>query len=135
MAFWLDIAAFVLKAVIIVAAVGGLAALIARLARSNESKDQEIKVRSLNERYDDMRDAMDGKLPDRKEPKPLAKSRKKEAKAAAKSRRAQEPGKRIFVLNFKGDMRASAVKRLGAEIDAVLIAARPESDETVIRIE
>ena len=43
--------------------------------------------------------------------------------------------KRIFVLTFKGDMRASAVKRLGAEIDAVLIAARPETDETVIRIE
>jgi len=39
------------------------------------------------------------------------------------------------VLGFKGDMRASAVKRLGAEIDAVLIAARPGTDETVIRIE
>ena len=135
MAFWLDIAAFVLKAVIIVAAIGGLAVLIARLARSSEPKDQEIKVRSLDERYDDMRDAMDGELLDRKERKALAKSRKKEAKAAAKTRRAQEPGKRIFVLTFKGDMRASAVKRLGAEIDAVLIAARPETDETVIRIE
>jgi serine protease SohB len=135
MAFWLDIAAFVLKAVIIVTAIGGLAVLIARLARSNEPKDQEIKVRSLDERYDDMRDAMNGELLDRKERKALAKSRKKEAKAAAKTRRAQEPGKRIFVLTFKGDMRASAVKRLGAEIDAVLIAARPETDETVIRIE
>ena len=135
MAFWLDIAAFVLKAVIIVAAIGGLAVLIARLARSSEPKDQEIKVRSLDERYDDMRDAMDGELLDRKERKALAKSRKKEAKAAAKTRRAQEPGKRIFVLTFKGDMRASAVKRLGAEIDAVLIAARQETDETVIRIE
>ena len=82
-----------------------------------------------------MRDAMNGELLDRKELKALAKSRKKEAKAAAKTRRAQEPGKRIFVLAFKGDMRASAVKRLGAEIDAVLIAARPETDETVIRIE
>ena len=82
-----------------------------------------------------MRDAMDGELLDRKEFKALAKSRKKEAKAAAKTRRAEEPGKAIFVLTFKGDMRASAVKRLGAEIDAVLIAARPETDETVIRIE
>jgi serine protease SohB len=39
------------------------------------------------------------------------------------------------VLAFKGDMRASEVKRLGAEIDAVLIAARPGTDEAVIRIE
>jgi serine protease SohB len=135
MAFWLDIAAFLLKALIIVAAFGGLAVLIARLARSSEPKDQEIKVRSLDERYDDMRDAMNGELLDRKERKALAKSRKKEAKAAVKTRRSGEPGKRIYVLAFKGDMRASAVKRLGAEIDAVLIAARPGTDETVIRIE
>ena len=45
MAFWLDIAAFLVKALIIVAALGGLAVLIARLARSGEPKeDQEIKV-------------------------------------------------------------------------------------------
>ena len=135
MAFWLDIAAFLLKALIIVAAFGGLAVLIARLARSSEPKDQEIKVRSLDERYDDMRDAMNGELLDRKERKALAKTRRKEAKAAAKARRGQEPGKRVYVLSFKGDMRASAVKRLGAEIDAILIAARPATDEAVIRIE
>jgi serine protease SohB len=135
MAFWLDIAAFLVKALIIVAAIGGLAVLIARLARSAEPKDQEIKVRSLDERYDDMRDAMNGALLDRRERKALARTRKKEAKAAAKARRGREPGKRIYVLTFKGDIRASAVKRLGAEIDAVLIAARPETDEAVIRIE
>ncbi len=135
MPFWLDIAAFLVKALIIVAAVGGLAVLIARLARSSEPKDQEIKVRSLDERYDDMRDAMDATLLDKKERKALAKAHKKEAKAAAKARRGEAPGKRIYVLAFKGDMRASAVKRLGAEIDAVLIAARPGTDEAVIRIE
>ncbi len=135
MAFWLDIAAFLLKALIIVAAFGGLAVLIARLARSSEPKDQEIKVRSLDERYDEMTDAMNGALLDRKERKALAKARKKHDKAAAKTRRSQQPGKRIYVLTFKGDLRASAVKRLGAEIDAVLIAARPATDEAVIRIE
>ncbi len=135
MAFWLDIAAFLVKALIIVAAIGGLAVLIARLARSSEARDKEIKVKSLNERYDDMRDVMDGALFDKKERKALVRARKKEAKAAAKARRGQEPGKRIYVLNFKGDMRASAVTRLGSEIDAVLIAARPQTDEVVIRIE
>lgn len=135
MAFWLDIAGFLVKALIIVAAIGGLAILIARLARSSEPKDQEIKVRSLDERYDDMRDAMNGAMLDRKERKALAKTHKKEAKATAKARRGHEPGKRIYVLAFKGDMRASAVKRLGAEIDAVLIAARPGTDEAVVRIE
>jgi serine protease SohB len=134
-AFWLDIAAFALKALIIVAALGGLAFLIARLARSGEAKVCEIEVRSLNERYDGMRDAMNGALLDRRERKALMKARKKEAKAMLKARRGQEPGKRIFVLAFKGDLRARAVKQLGSEIDAVLIAARPATDEAVIRIE
>jgi serine protease SohB len=134
-AFWLDIAAFALKALIIVAALGGLAFLIARLARSGEAKDSEIEVNSLNERYDDMRDAMNGALLDRRERKALMKARKKEAKAMLKARRGQEPGKRMFVLAFKGDLRARAVKQLGAEIDAVLTIARPEMDEAVIRIE
>src|SRR5580693_1552840 len=102
MAFWLDIAAFFLKAVIIVAAFGGLAVLIARLARSSDPKDQEIKVSSLDERYDDMREAIDGALLDRKERKALAKSRKKEAKAAAKTRRSQEPGKAHLCPDLQG---------------------------------
>ncbi len=135
MAFWLDIAAFLVKALIIVAAIGSLAILIARLARSGEAKELEIKIRSLNERYDDMSDAMDGALLDKKERKARLKTRKKEDKAAAKARRGQAPGKRIYVLGFKGDLRATAVKRLGSEIDAVLIAARPGTDEAVIRIE
>jgi serine protease SohB len=134
MAFWLDIAAFVLKALIIVAAIGGLVFLIARLARSSEPKDEEIKVRSLNERYDDMRDAMNAELLDKKQRKALAKARKKEAKAA-KARRDQEAGRRIYVLAFKGDMRASAVKRLGSEIDAILTVARPGTDDVVLRLQ
>ena len=134
MAFWLDIAAFVLKALIIVAAIGGLVFLIARLARSSEPKDEEIKVRSLNERYDDMRDAMNAELLDKKQRKALAKARKREAKAA-RARRDQEPGERIYVLGFKGDLRASAVKRLGSEIDAVLTVARPGTDEVVLRLQ
>src|SRR5208282_3985204 len=135
MAFWLDIAAFGLKALIIVAALGGLAILIARLARSGEAKDSEIKVRSLNERYDEMRDAMNAELLSRRERKALAKARQREAKAEAKARRDQEPGKRIYVLAFKGDMRASAVKQLSAQVDAVLTVARPGTDEAMIRIE
>jgi serine protease SohB len=131
MAFWLDIAAFALKALLIVAAIGGLALLIARLARSSEPKDQEIKVRSLNERYDDMRDALNAELLDKKARKALVKVRKREAKA----RRGDDAGKRIYVIGFKGDMRASAVKRLGHEIDAVLTVARRGTDEVLLRLE
>ena len=140
MHFWFDIADFALKALIVVvaiiAAIGGLAIIIARLTRSAEPKDREIKVRSLNERYDDLRDAMNAALLDKKERKALIKARKKAAKSAAKARRvAEPPGKRIYVMAFKGDMRATAVRQLGQEIDALLTVARPETDEAVIRIE
>jgi serine protease SohB len=131
MVFWLDIAAFALKALLIVAAVGALAILIVRLARSGEPKDQDVKVRSLNERYDDLRDRMNAALLDKKARKALAKARKKEKKA----HRGEDAGRRVYVLGFKGDLRASAVKRFGREIDAVLTVARAGTDEVVLRLE
>ncbi|RBP14106.1 inner membrane peptidase [Roseiarcus fermentans] len=132
MPFWLDILAFLVKALVIVAAIGGLAILIVRLARSGEApKDHEIRIKSINDRYDAMRDAIEAELVDKKQRKALIKARRKEAKA----RRNAPPGRRIFVLTFKGDLRATAVKALGREIDAVLMTARPGTDEVVVRID
>ncbi len=130
MAFWLDIAAFALKALLIVAALGALAALIARLTRRDAGRGREIVVRSLNERYDRMRDALDAEILGRKERRSLAKARKREA-----ARAASLTGKRVYVLGFKGDPMASAVKQLALEIDAVLTVARPETDEVVLRLQ
>lgn len=130
MAFWLDIAAFAAKTLLIVAALGGLAALIARLTRSDAGRGREIEVRSLNELYDRMRDELDAEILDKKERRSRAKARKREAARAAGS-----AGKRVYVLGFKGDLMASAVKRLAREIDAVLTVARPETDEVVLRLQ
>jgi serine protease SohB len=138
MPFWLDLAAFLIKALIIVSAIGGLAFFIARLARSGESKDSEIKVRSLNERYDATRDAFNAAFLDKKGRKALVKARKKEIKARKKemnARGSDDPAKRLYVLAFKGDMRAQRVKELGMEIDAVLTVARPGKDEVVLRLD
>ncbi len=132
MAFWLDIAAFALKAFLIVAAAGALVALLLRLTRGDQPRSADIKVRALDERYDAMRDVLNAQILDKKARKAFAAARKKAVKEAAKARAA---GKRVFVLAFKGDMRAHAVRRLGAEIDAVITAARPEFDEVVLRIE
>ena len=132
MPFWLDIAAFVIKALVIVVAIGAIAALIARLARSGEgAKDREVSIKSINERWDAMRDALDAKLVGKKERKALAKANRK----AAKALQGDSSRKRVFVLVFKGDMRATAVKALGREIDAVLTVARPGLDEVVVRID
>ena len=130
MAFWLDIAAFGLKAFLIVAALGALVALIARLTRRDAGRKREIEVRSLNERYDQMRDEIDAKILDRKRRRSLAKARKRDA-----ARAAPQTGKRVYVLGFKGDLMASAVRNLAREIDAVLTVARPETDEVLLRLQ
>jgi serine protease SohB len=63
------------------------------------------------------------------------KERKARLKAARKAAKAPPPAARIFVLDFKGDLMASAVNRLGREIDAVLSVARADGDEVVLRLE
>ncbi len=138
MTFWLDVAAFALKSLTIVAALGGLVAFVAFVARRmrGESPDEpRLAVRSLDERYDAMRDAIDDRLVDKKGRKALAKARRKEAKAAAKAAPERAAAKRVYVLSFKGDLRATAVKELAMEIDAVSMVARPQTDEVVLRIE
>ena len=88
MAFWLDIAGFILKALFIVAALGALAALIARLTRRDTARGREIEVHSLNERYDQMRDELDAEILDRKEWRSLAKAR---ARGQARPRPTRRP--------------------------------------------
>jgi serine protease SohB len=78
-----------------------------------------------------MRDALNAAILDKKARKALTRTHKREAKEAA----ARAAGKRIYVLGFKGDIRATAVRRLATEIDAVLTVARADLDEVVLRIE
>jgi serine protease SohB len=129
MSFWLDIAAFALKALLVVAAIGGLAVLVARLTRGEEDDDDRMSIESINARYDRRRSRLNAEILPKKVLKALVKARKKAAKTE------KPPDKRIYVLDFKGDIGASAVKRLGREIDAILTIARPGADEVVVRID
>src|SRR5262249_8589736 len=57
-----------------------------------------------------------------------------------KKMRKQKPGKeddkkRIFVLNFEGDIKASGVDRLRDEITALLTVVRPATDEVLVKVE
>jgi len=128
MSFWLDIADFALKALLIVAAFGGVAFLIASAARGARETPADLAVRSIDERYDADEALLKRAVLDKRERKAFAKARKAAKKAA-------KPDKRLFVLRFKGDLRASAAPRLGREVDAVLMVARPGVDEVVARIE
>ncbi len=129
MNFWLDIAAFLLKALILVLAFAAAAALVARIARGGGGGgDDEIEI----ERLDEIWRVREARLGASFLPK---KERKAHLKAAKKAGKAPPPDRHIYVLDFKGDMLASSVGRLAREIDALLTVARPEKDEVVLRLE
>jgi serine protease SohB len=72
---------------------------------------------------------------DKKSSKQKAKLQQKTAKVdSAESAESAETSKRLFVLDFMGDLQASRVKDLATEITAVLTLARP-SDEVLVRVE
>ena len=130
MAFWLEIAAFALKAGLIVAAVGGLIALVLRLNRGDEPAGQELKITCLNTHYDAMQARLNARVLDTKALKAFKKTGKKDAKIRPPTHQA----KRIYVLDFDGDIKASAVKRLADMVDGILTIARPAQDEIVVRV-
>jgi serine protease SohB len=87
-----------------------------------------LLVKPLNQQIDAMGDALRAGVMRKKDLRRLRKSRKK-AKAA---RAAAQPN--VFVLEFKGDLFASAVKNLREEVTAIIAAAGKE-DEVVVRLE
>lgn len=117
--------------------------------RVRKSKKGHIETTRVNDAVDAMRHAMDAGTTDpysfkmhskqrRKEKKKESKARKKALKQAAagngdlETATAKKP--RVFVLDFNGDLRASAVSRLRREITALLTMAR-DGDEVVVRLE
>ena len=125
---------FLAETLTVVAAVAAVILLVAALAarRRGGSGPERLEVRDLGARYRDMKQILENGLLGAKERKAAAKARKREAKARKKDARSTRP--RVFVLDFKGDMRASAVASLREEVTAVLALARPE-DEVLVRLE
>ncbi|HEY0975290.1 MAG TPA: protease SohB [Solimonas sp.] len=111
-----------------------VAALFFALVRSARKHQQEdgIEIRNLNERLRDLADTLRGELLDEAGWKKLRKQRKAEDKARDKKDAPRKP--RLFVLNFRGDLQASAVDTLREEISAVLQVAEKD-DELLLKLE
>ena len=124
---------FLAEAVTVVAAVIAVVLVAVAVARQRGGSGAEkLEVRDLGARYREMKRTLEGGLLGAKERKAAAKARKREAKVRRKEGRPDRP--RVFVLDFKGDIRASAVASLREEVTAVLALARPE-DEVLVRLE
>jgi serine protease SohB len=153
--FLAEYGVFLLKALTIVVSiilvVAGIAAVSGKQKASN---DGHIEVNKVNEDLDDYKEALEASLYDKEELKALEKQRTKEDKEKAKEEKAkakalkkssqtdneskksdaEEARKRVFVIDFDGDIKASAADLMREEITAILTMARKE-DEVVVRLE
>ncbi len=132
--FFFQYGLFLAKAFTFVLAAGAVTAVVVGLSRKSAAPGGLV-VEKLNDRYrksaDELRRAVFGKAGWKKIAKQEAKERKAHEKAAAS---AAEQRPRVFVLDFKGDIRATAVASLREEVSAVLAVATA-ADEVVLRLE
>ena len=122
---------FLAKAVTIIIFVWVLLSLIVSLAHKHHDEDQ-IEINDLSKKYENTKLQIQQKLLSKKEAKEIAKQKKKEFKHKHKSGSGDR--KKVFVLNFVGNIKASAAKHLRKEITALLAVATTR-DEVVVCLE
>ncbi len=129
MEFIFNYGIFLAKAITILIFIWVVLSLIASLAHKPHEEDQ-IEIKNLNKRFESLKLLMQKSLLSKKDAKQLMKQNKKESK----KKKNEDKRQRVFVLNFVGNIKASAVKHLRKEITALLAIATSE-DEVVICLE
>ena len=133
-------------------AVSGIVSIAMRHKRHT---DKELRITLLNEEFEQMENAVSSaqlipeiqkqrakaeRKKEKKEAKIKAKQAKKEAKAAKHNKSDEhkeaedDSRKRLFVIDFDGDIRASANDAMRHEISAILTDAT-DKDEVLLRLE
>ncbi len=130
MEFLSEYGMFVAKlATVVVFFLLALAGMIVLFKSGRAEAHERLELEYLNDKYADMRQSLEESMGDKSETKKLAKERKARKKAHKKS----QARRRIFVLEFDGDIRASQVAQLRQEITAVMTVVRPE-DEVFLKL-
>lgn len=108
-----------------------LVVFIGLLAKGKDKPKGHLTIKNLNKLFAETTEALLSEILPRK----LFKKSKKRLKLEEKQKeKTEEKPKAVYVLNFNGDIKASAVTALREEINAVIGIATPE-DEVVIRLE
>lgn len=144
MEFLADYGAFLLKTITIVGAIILVIGAAASAGMKNKNKSEgELSIQPLNDELDDFKAALEEAVLDKDALKKLQKQKSKEDKEKQKADKKRlkdgmeentKPVKRVYVLDFNGDIRASEVDLLRHEITAILTMATKD-DEVVVRLE
>lgn len=133
--FFLNYGLFLAKTITIVAAIAIVVLFFIVMAgRKQGDRKETLEVKKLNQKYDDMAMAMNASMLHKDGLKKYLKEEKEKLKGKLKDKKAGARKKHIYVLNFHGDIRASAVSSLREEITAILTVAS-EEDEVFVRLE
>ena len=144
MEFLAEYGLFLAKTVtIVVAILIIMAAAVANAMRQKKDDKGNITVTHLNKEIDDLKVEISQAVEDEDTLKQAAKEDKKQAKKEKKEKKARKKTednnaaqkKRIFVLDFEGDPKASQVDDLRQVVTAVLAMARVGTDEVLLRLE
>jgi serine protease SohB len=132
MEFILDFGLFFLKALTIVVAIITVILVVVSASRSGEGS-HGLSIEKLNEKFQGMADKLSQVMLSKSELKAYVKAQKKKRKELEKQAE-ENPPRRVFVLDFKGDLRASHVDSLREEVSAV-ISVGTDNDEVVVCLE
>ena len=128
-AFFAEYGLFLLKATTIVVAI--VVVIVVAASAGRKASHEGLEVESLNKKYKTLANELRDAVSSKDQRKKAAKERKKEDKAA-KNESSDRP--RSFIIDFKGDLKASAVASLREEVSAILDVA-DEDDEVIVRLE
>ena len=131
MEFLAEYASFLAKtATLVIAILVVLSAIAGLRGKGRRKSGGQLQVTRLNEFYKDLRERLESGLLDKAQLKALRKQQAKAEKQQKKGKgKADEQG-RVFVLDFDGDIKASATESLRNEITALLTLATAR-DEVV----
>jgi len=133
--FFLNYGLFLAKTATIVAAIVMIVLFLFIMANRKQAVKKEfLEVKKLNKKYDDMARVMNAGMLHKAGLKKYLKEEKERLKGIHKDKKDKKQRKRIYVLNFHGDIRASAVSSLREEITAILMVAT-KNDEVFVRLE
>ena len=127
--FFMEYGLFLLKAVTVVAAIVIVIGVVASAGR--KAGHEGLEVESLNKKYKFLAEKLRHAVLDKSELKKEVKLEKKREKAQARKKTSRP---RSFVIDFKGDLKASAVPSLREEVSAILEVATSD-DQVVVRLE
>lgn len=111
-------------------------ALVALVFFRNKKNNQDIKIqiKSMNKAIEENRNKILSHVLTQDQWKQISKQNKKQEKENAKKKNKDQTEKRIFVLDFCGDIAATELRSLREQITALLQVAT-DKDEVVVRLE